>query len=265
MSGALIGERTCLLVGPSMAGHTAPAGGAQPFDGHEPACGTEDPPYVAARGSVMDLLDRAGLPWPIYAASKTSPLGGYFWNICPIFSACLHTSQSRHVSPTSQLVQDAQAGKLPAWSMVIPTLDISRHNGHSMARGDNWISQAVAAIEHGPNWQSTAIFVTWDDCGCFYDHVTPPPGDGIRAPMLIARPYTRAGFTDSTQTTVAGGLLAFVEHTFGLTSLTNPDATAYDFRNAFNYAQKPLPALPMPALQRVASTDSVLADPNDPT
>lgn len=230
-----------------------------------PNGGAFEPTPAAYVPTIMDRLDAASLPWRIYAPSKTTPLGGYFWNICPIFSECLHTAQSQHVYQTSQLLLDAKAGTLPAWSMVIPTPSISQHNGHSMARGDNWINQAVSAIEQGPNWKSTAIFITWDDCGCFYDHVAPPSGDGIRAPMVIVSPFSRAAFTDTTPTTVAGGLLAFVEHTFGLAPLTNVDANAYDFHNSFNYSQPPLPAPPLPSLQPITSTDSVLADPNDPT
>jgi phospholipase C len=215
--------------------------------------------------TIMDRVGKAGLSWNIYAPTRSTALGGYFWNTCPIFAECLHTAQSQHVYLPSQLPLDAKAGRLPAWSIVIPTPDVSQHNGHSMLRGDNWINQAVSAIEQGPDWSSTAIFITWDDCGCFYDHVTPPAGDGIRAPMVIVSPYARAGYTDSTTTTVAGGLLAYVEHTFALSPLGLLDASAYDFSNAFNYAQKPQPGPVLPALQPVTSSDSALADPSDPT
>jgi phospholipase C len=230
-----------------------------------PNGGAFEPTPASYVPTIMDRLGDAGLPWRIYAPTKATLLGGYFWNICPIFSECLNSAQSQHVALTSELLQDAMAGKLPAWSIVIPTPDVSQHNGHSMARGDNWISQAVSAIEHGPNWSTTAVFITWDDCGCFYDHVDPPSNDGVRAPMIIVSPYARAGYTDSTSTTVAGGLLAYVEHTFGLPPLTSLDSLSYDFSNSFDYAQKAGPAPPLPALQPVTSSDSPLADPNDPT
>jgi Phosphoesterase family len=76
----------------------------------------------------------------------------------------------------------AAAGTLPNLSIVTTTAKNSQHNNYSMPRGDNWIGQAVQAVMNGPDWASTAIFITYDDCGCFYDHVTPPPGMGIRVP-----------------------------------------------------------------------------------
>jgi hypothetical protein len=66
-----------------------------------------------------------------------------------------------------------------------------------MAVGDNWIGQVVSAIENGPQWSSTAIFLTYDDCGFFYDHVAPPSGLGIRVPMIIASPCARPGYTSA--------------------------------------------------------------------
>jgi phospholipase C len=113
-----------------------------------------------------------------------------------------------------------------------------------MAAGDNWIGQAAAAVMNGPQWSSTALFITYDDCGCFYDQVRPginPDGtpQGPRTPLVIVSPYARAGYTDTTPATFAG-ILAFTEHTFGLAPLNANDRGAYDFRNAFNYAQPPL-------------------------
>ena len=109
-----------------------------------------------------------------------------------------------------------------------------------MALGDNWIGSVVSAIENGPDWNSTAIFITYDDCGCFYDHVAPPVnGWGIREPMVIVSPYAKPGYTDTTHTTFSG-ILAYTEHIFGLSPLGENDAQAYDFHNAFNYSQAPL-------------------------
>jgi phospholipase C len=233
---------------------TAPYG---PSGIQEPSCipdqhlgvpngGAFKPTPVQFVPTIMDRLHQAGLPWRIYAPSSTSPLGGYLWNMCPSFAECLDTDQSGNVFLTNTLLADAKAGKLPAWSMVVPSIAISQHNGVNMHNGDDWIGQAVSAIEQGPDWSSTAIFITWDDCGCFYDHVTPPSGDGIRAPMVIISPYARPGFTDTTTTTVAGGTLAFVEHTFGLAPLSSIDATAYDFKSSFNFSQTPVKPSPLP-------------------
>jgi phospholipase C len=67
------------------------------------------------------------------------------------------------------------------------------------------------------------LFITWDDCGCFYDQVPPgtnPDGtaQGPRTPLIIVSPYARHGYTDRAATTFAG-ILGYVEHALGLTPM----------------------------------------------
>ena len=103
-----------------------------------------------------------------------------------------------------------------------------------MLKGDNWIGSVVGAIEQGTDWRSTAIFITYDDCGCFYDHVPPPTGLGIRVPMVIVSPFARRGYTDSHPASFAS-MLAFVERDFDLKPLSLQDATAYDYHQSFDF------------------------------
>jgi phospholipase C len=192
--------------------------------------------------TIMDRMDRAGLSWRIYAPMPDQVQ--YGWAICPSFSDCLYTGQTRdHVKPP-QVVSDATAGRLPNLSLVVPVTENSQHNLMSMVKGDNWIQKVVSAVMDGPDWDSTAIFITYDDCGCFYDHVPPPPNLGIRVPMVIVSPYARAGFTDSTVASFAS-MLAFTEHAFGLAPLSVDDGDAYDYSGAFDYAQRPLSPIPL--------------------
>jgi phospholipase C len=119
----------------------------------------------------------------------------------------------------------------------------AQHNGHSMGRGDNWIGKVVNEIEHSRDWSSTAIFITYDDCGCFYDHVRPgknPDGtqQGIRLPMVIVSPYAKRSYTDSHSASLAS-ILRFTEKTFGLKALNVNDARAYDYANTFNFGAQP--------------------------
>jgi phospholipase C len=114
-----------------------------------------------------------------------------------------------------------------------------------MVAGDDWIGRVVSAIENGPDWDSTAIFITYDDCGCFYDHVPPPMNpdgkrQGIRLPMVIVSPYAKADYTDSHDATLAS-VLAFTEDTFGLPALSVNDAAAYDYSGSFRYNRPPRP------------------------
>jgi phospholipase C len=126
----------------------------------------------------------------------------------------------------------------------------------------------VGAIENSPDWQSTAIFITYDDCGCFYDHVAPPPGLGVRVPMVIVSPYARAAYTDSNIASFAS-VLAYTEHTLDVPSLGADDSAAYDYSQSFDYTQAPLAAVHMtrrqvpPASLRYMKTHP--PSPDDPT
>jgi phospholipase C len=140
------------------------------------------------------------------------------------------------------VVTDAQSGDLPNLSIVIPSSQNSQHNGSSMLQGDNWIGSVVDAIMQGPDWNTTAVFITWYDCGCFYDEVPPPPGLGIGVPMIIVSPYARARYTDRTVASFAS-LLAFTEHVFGLQPLATADASAYGYLGAFDFLQTPLSSI----------------------
>jgi phospholipase C len=180
------------------------------------------------------------LSWKLYTTAKSSGTGGYSWAICPSIAKCLYTSQRQNQVDRTQLFTDASNGTLPNFSVVLPDSTRSQHNQQSMQVGDNWIGQVVQAIEGSPNWSSTAIFITYDDCGCFYDHVPPPSSSlGIREPMVIVSPYARPGYTDSATASFAS-LLAFTEHAFGLPALNGVDGSAYDYADSFDFNQTPV-------------------------
>ncbi|HEY2441994.1 MAG TPA: alkaline phosphatase family protein [Streptosporangiaceae bacterium] len=216
-----------------------------------PNGGAFEPTPVSYAPTIMDRLQNAGLSWRIFGEPTPMSGGtvseGYNWDICPSFAECLDTSQANDNLSSSQFVRVAQRGKLPSFAVVTPggaDAAFSEHNGFSMTAGDDWLGQIATAVMDGPEWNSTALFITWDDCGCFYDQ--DPPGvnadgspQGPRSPLLIVSPFARAGFTDTTATTFAG-ILGFVEHNFGLQALGPNDAAAYPFSNAFNLSQAPL-------------------------
>ena len=207
--------------------------------------------------TIMDRLKASGKTWKIYAAPKSQ--GDYERAICPSFADCLDTSEVNNMVPSSQVLTDATAGVLPNFSILLPsggpTGSTSEHNGQSMAVGDNWIGQVISSIETGPNWDSTAIFLTWDDCGCFYDHVPPPAGSGlgIRVPMIIISPYAQAGYTDHNVASFAS-LLAFTEYALGVKPLSSVDAHAYNYLGAFNFNQSPIPGAAMVTTQEPAAS-----------
>ena len=223
--------------------------------------------------TIMDRLSAAGRSWRLYGA----PAGigaantGYGWDICPTFADCLYTKQAANVVQSGQILTDAQNGRLPNFAAVMPddrVTSSSQHNNQSMGSGDNWIGSVVSAIEKSSDWNSTAIFITYDDCGCFYDHVPPAPGLGIRVPMVIVGPYVKAGYTDSSVASYAS-MLAFAEHTLGVAPLGSRDKNAYDYMNAFDFSQQPRLGLPL-ANHRIPQQSRTYlqthpADTNDPT
>jgi phospholipase C len=197
--------------------------------------------------TIMDRLGAAGRTWKLYAPTLAGDNGdGYGRAICPTFYECLGSKQAHNYVRWTNFVPDAQAGTLPNFSIVIPTEENSQHNWDSLMVGDNYIASLVNAVMSNPaEWKSTAIFITYDDCGCFYDHVRPPAGMGVRLPMVIVSPYAKPHFVDSNVATFAS-ILAFTERLYGLQPLNKVDANAYDYFNSFDFSQKPLPPIPLP-------------------
>ena len=192
--------------------------------------------------TIMDRMDAAGLSWRLDSGEgteNTSVGTGYAWSTCPSFAECLYSSQVQKFRPWDTIINQAKIGRLPRLAIVTPTFQDSQHNHTSMLRGDNWIGTIVQAIMNSSQWGSTAIFITYDDCGCFYDEVAPPAGAGIRSPMVIVSPYAKAGFTDSNVGTT-NSILAFIEHTYNLPPLGTGDQNAYDYAHSFDFKQTPL-------------------------
>jgi phospholipase C len=188
--------------------------------------------------TVADRLEEAGRTWGIYGAviSKGKAQGGYIWSTCPTFAECLFGPQKEDMHAAPQFMTDAKAGKLPNFSIVTPSSDAegatSQHNGTSMLVGDNYIGKAVAAVEEGADAATTTVFIYYDDCGCFYDHVTPPAGLGIRSPLVIVSPYAKPGYTDH-ETATNSSILAYMETVLHVNPVTAEDGTAYNFHNSF--------------------------------
>jgi phospholipase C len=124
----------------------------------------------------------------------------------------------------------------------MPNYKLSQHNNASMRMGDNYIQSLVKAVMDGPRaqWKSTVFFITYDDCGCFYDHIAPPRGSGlgIRAPMVIVSPYAKGSYVDHTVASF-DSMLAFVEKNWRLPPLSTRDVHAYDYCRSFTFTTLP--------------------------
>jgi len=196
-----------------------------------------------------DLLTEAGIPWAYYAATQYQ--NGYAWSA---YDAVRHIREDEeawreHIFPVDEFVRQAALGLLPPVTWVTPRFELSDHPEYSMCHGENWTTEIVNAVMNGPSWEDTAIFLTWDDYGGFYDHVPPPQVDdfgfGIRVPLLVISPYARRGVVTH-ELGEFSSVLRFIEDNWGLSQLTHRDRDATPLISAFDFAQEPRPPDPRP-------------------
>ncbi len=106
---------------------------------------------------------------------------------------------------------------LPNVSWVIPSVEVSEHPPGTIPNGQAYVTTLINTIMRSPCWSSTAVFVSWDDWGGYYDHVMPPRidqnGYGLRVPGLVISPYARAGYVDHQQLS-HDAYLKFIEDDF---------------------------------------------------
>ncbi|MBV8197278.1 MAG: hypothetical protein JO263_04030, partial [Candidatus Eremiobacteraeota bacterium] len=116
----------------------------------------------------------------------------------------------------------------------------SDHPQTNDGAGPSWVAAIVNAIGSGQYWKNTAVFITWDDWGGFYDHIPPTIYNslelGFRVPLVVVSPYAKPGYVSHTQHEFAS-ILKFVEETFGLPSMGTTDVRADDLSDCFNFNQ----------------------------
>ena len=209
-------------------------------------------------------MSGANIPWKWYDGDA-KPLAPTIWNVLPLFTYFQDNPEqlTEHVANTRQFVSDVQNGQLPAVSWIIPGAWVPptypaacrgiMPSEHPPARSDcgmDYVSYLVNQVMNSQFWQSTAIVVTWDDYGGFYDHVKPPYidqyGEGFRVPTLVISPWAKAGFIDHTQYELSS-LLRLAEDNFQLATLGHRDSLVNDMMGSFDFNQAPLPGLTEPA------------------
>jgi phospholipase C len=139
------------------------------------------------------------------------------WNPLPLFGDVQQDQQAENVRSLQSYYREAKAGTLPSVSWIVPSGLDSEHPPGSVHRGQAHVTAVINAAMKGPDWNSTAIFLSWDDWGGFYDHVVPPDidqnGYGLRVPGLVISPYARQGLVDH-QVLSSDAYLKFIEDDF---------------------------------------------------
>ena len=146
-----------------------------------------------------------------------------------------------NVRDPDEFLRDVRREKLRKINWLVPPPYANEHpGGTSVCAGENWTVQHLNALMRSKYWKSTAVFITYDDFGGFYDHVPPPHLDimglGPRVPMLIISPWAKQGFVDKTEYEFSS-VLKFIEDTFGLKCMTARDCGASNMMNAFDFDQ----------------------------
>lgn len=198
--------------------------------------------------TLPDLLQTTGISWKYYAPSQYQ--SGYIWNSLDSIKHIRYSPLwSSNVTDTNNFVRDVKAGTLPQVSWVVENANVSEHPPYSSCYGENWTVRQLNALMQSPLWNSTAVFLTWDDFGGFYDHVAPPRSNDIsygpRVPTLVISPYSRAHTVDHHVYDFAS-ILRYIEDRYNLPPLTNYDRSAANIGADLDTTQQPLPPLTLP-------------------
>ncbi len=187
--------------------------------------------------TVPDLLEHAGISWKYYLSDTP------YFDVMGTIPHIRYGPMWSNVVDTSTFIPDVQSGNMPQVTWLMPPTPESDHPGYgALCDGENWTVRTVNAIMNSPEWKHTAIFLTWDDFGGFYDHVAPPHVDiygyGPRVPLVVISPYAKRGsvFHGTSDFT---SVLRFIEELHGLPTLTERDAAANDLIGAFDFRQAP--------------------------
>jgi phospholipase C len=210
------------LSNPGNAGHTGTSS-AKP----------EPPDPEFAWTDVTYLLHKDGVSWRYYVASGNEPdcedgamtcdagvqhyLNPGYWNVLPWFDDVREDGEIGNVADTTTFFTDLAAGKLAAVSWIIPSDELSEHPPNLVSTGQAYVTTILNSVMQSPFWNSTVVFVTWDDWGGFYDHVPPPSidpnGYGFRVPALAISPWVKPHAIDH-QVYSQDAYLKFIEDIF---------------------------------------------------
>ena len=202
-----------------------------------------------------DELDKARLPWRFYTSKYDTPSSG-FGGVWSAYQAVRHIYDGPDwtkdvVTPQKNFLADVPAGKLASFTWITPICANSDHTNCGGGFGPSWVAALVNTIGKSKFWDSTAIFVQWDDWGGLYDPVAPPfegyDGVGFRVPLLVISPYAKKNYVSHVHYETAS-VLRFAEDLFDLGQLAAADRRAASpAGDCFDFTQKPRAFVPIEA------------------
>jgi phospholipase C len=170
--------------------------------------------YYVSTGTEPDCENDASMSCaPVQQGPQTPGI----WNPLPSFTDVQKDGQLGNIESMRYFFSAAKSGNLPAVSWLVPNGLVSEHPPSLVSDGQTFVTGLVNAVMHSSDWNSTAIFISWDDWGGFYDHVQPPRVDayglGMRVPGLLISPYAKQGYSDH-QTLSHDNYNKFIEDDF---------------------------------------------------
>ena len=200
--------------------------------------------------TIGDRLSEKNISWAWYSGGWNNAIAGhpdklfqfhhqpfaYFANYADGTPA-----RAQHLKDETEFIAAARAGRLPAVAFVKPLGELNEHPGYAnVLSGEQHTMELLRALRSSSQWQSTAVIITYDENGGFWDHVPPPKidrwGPGARVPAIVISPYAKHGYVDHTLYDTSS-ILALIEHRFGLAPLGSRDAAANDMTAAFDFNQ----------------------------
>ena len=201
--------------------------------------------------TIGDRLSEKGVSWAWYAGGWNDALAGH---ADPLFQfhhqpfaffanfADGTAAKAEHLKDVTDFTTALASGQLPAVSFIKPLGEENEHPGYTdVITGENDVEGLITSIRNSPYWKHTAIIITYDENGGFWDHAAPPVvdrwGPGTRVPALVISRYARKGKVDHHRYDTTS-ILAFIERRWHLDPLTSRDAGADPLSGAFDFEQK---------------------------
>ncbi|MFI5308042.1 MAG: phospholipase C [Polyangiales bacterium] len=220
---------------------------------------------------IYRALGDKGVSWKVYRTNLPSLL------LYPDFAG--DSAQADHIVGVEEFAADAASGALPQVSFLDAgfeqgaDVETDEHEPADIQLGQHFVWQQVTAAIAGPDWKSTAIFLTYDEHGGLYDHVSPPPACapddtlpaqnpelggfdrlGFRVPLTLISPYARRGYV-SHEVHSHTSILRFIQAKFELPAMTKRDANSDAMLDLFDFDSAPrleTPDFAEPAIDQAA-------------
>ncbi|MEM3638355.1 MAG: alkaline phosphatase family protein [Conexivisphaerales archaeon] len=199
------------------------------------------PPYIPYSQSIFSELDNYGISWGYYVQNPSKGTGtlSYFYGM-----------PKKNLGSWQQFFDEAGNNSLPAVSWLMPVdggaVGYSQGPPADVLKGQLWLLYVIQKVEESPEWNSTAIFITYDEGGGYYDHVSPPNLMGMqlgeRVPMILVSPYAKEDYVSHTVMTHTS-LLAFIDYNWRIPALnrlvanSNLPIDMFDFNISYSNRQ----------------------------